>query len=229
METPNFKRTALSTRELTLSAALAAAFVVSTFFPVDAFIGGAGIITFEIILVPVIAFTLRPVPAAVTILIGSLGMSFLQRGITPVFGFLGILVPVVATVLGSVGFHYRFGPIIPWAYVLAGAVYYLGYSRGGTTFWLIPYIIVVISLPVAFSLKESRSIALLALYTTMAEQVSLNILSIGALGLVDGIWAIITPFMLLERTVATVGGYVIIVGLKRGLGARLPTQEYVRR
>ncbi len=229
METPRFKRPSLTTTDITLSAALAAVFVVSTFFPVDAFIGGAGIITFEIILVPVIAFTMRPVLAAVTISIGAVAMALLQGGTTPAFGILGILVPIIATVLGSVAFHYRYGPILPWAYVLSGAVYYLGYSKGGTTFWLIPYIIVIISLPAALSLKEDRSVALLAFYTAMAEQVTLNVLSIGVVGLVGGIWAIITPFMLLERTIATVGSYILIVGLKRGLGARLPSQEYVRR
>ena len=229
METPKLKRPILTTTDITLSAALAAVFIVSTFFPVDAFIGGAGIITFEIILVPVIAFTLRPVLAAVTISIGSVGMALFQGGIIPAFGILGILVPVVATILGSIAFHYRYGPILPWAYVLAGAIYYLGYSKSGTTFWLIPYIIVIISLPVALSLKGDRSVALLAFYTAMAEQVTLNILSIGVVGLVDGIWTIITPFMILERTIATVGSYILIVGLKRGLETRLPTQEYVRR
>ncbi len=220
----------VTTRDLTLSAAFAAVYVISTFLPVTVFIGGAAFITLEIVIIPLIAALLKPVPATISIVMGAVGMAIFQNGVYPVFGVLGLLVPIIATVLGSLAFHSRLGPVLPWAYVLIGAVYYLTYSKGGTLLWLAPYIIVIVSLPLALTAKGNRSTVLLVLYTAMSEQVTLNILSIGVAGLVGGIWTIITPFMFLERTIATLGGTSLIVALKSRLEPRLPlSRELVGR
>ena len=216
------------TKELTLTATLAATFVVSTFLPVSAFIGGAALITSEILIVPVIAAVLRPVWAGIAATAGSLGMAFFQTGIFPVFGPLGLLIPVLATILGSIGFHYRWGPVASWGYVLAGATYYIVYS-GGTPLWLAPYLLVLISLPLVLRMEGTHVTGFLTLYTTMSEQVTMNILSIALLGFVGGIWAIITPFMLLERAIATLGGLFLIVALKNRFGTKLQLGRTTRR
>ena len=230
MESTRIRRQLFATQDLTLSAALAAFYIVSTFIPVDAFIGGAAIISLEIVTVPVIASLLKPVPASATILVGSLGMAVFQTGTFPAFGIFALLVPIIATILGSFAFHYRYGSVLAWAYVLFGAIYYLTYSRGGTLFWLIPYIVVIVSLPLALTITGTRSIIIRAFYTAMTWQVTLNILSIGVAGLLDGFWSIVTPFMLLERTIATVGSVSLIIALKSRLGTRLGlNQELVRR
>src|SRR5713101_9662544 len=122
MESPRIPRTLFTTRDLTLSAALAAFYIVSTFIPVDAFLGGAAIISLEIVTVPVIAFLLKPPQASLTILVGRLGMAVFQTGTFPVFGIFALLVPIIATILGSFTFHYRYGSVLAWAYVLFGAV-----------------------------------------------------------------------------------------------------------
>ncbi len=229
MESTRIRSRLFATQDLTLSAALAAFYIVSTFIPVDAFIGGAAIISLEIVTVPVIAALLKPTQASVTILVGSLGMAVFQTGTFPVFGIFALLVPIIATVLGSFAFHIRYGSVLAWAYVLFGAVYYLTYSKGGTLFWLIPYIIVMVSLPLALTATGTRSITILAFYTAMTWQVTLNILSI-RIGLLDGFWSLVTPFMLFERTIATVGSVSLIIGLKSRLGTRLGlNQELVRR
>ena len=208
-----------TTTELTLAATLAALYVISTLFPISPFIGGGpGFITAEIVMLPLIAALLRPPLATASIVAGSLGMALLGTSIYGTFGPLGILVPIVATVLGSFAFHYRFGFVLPWAYVFSGAVYYLLFSEGGTIVWLIPYFIVIVSPLAAFKLSGSLKVGLLSFYTAMSEQVTLNVISISVLGLVDGIWTIISPFMFVERTVATLGGAVLIVALKSGLG-----------
>src|SRR6266705_234206 len=72
MESTRIRRQLFATRDLTLSAVLAAFYIVSTFIPVDAFIGGAAIISLEIVTVPVMAAILRPSQAAITIIVGSL-------------------------------------------------------------------------------------------------------------------------------------------------------------
>lgn len=212
----------VTTSELTLAATLAALYIVSTFIPISPFIGGGpGFITAEIVMLPLIAALLRPAWAAASITAGSLGMALFGTSIYGSFGPLGILVPIIATILGSFAFHYRLGFLLPWAYVLAGSFYYLLFSKGGTLLWLIPYFMVVVSPGALFRVSGSLRTGLFAFYTAMSEQVTLNVISIAVLGLVGGIWTVITPFMFVERTVATLGGTVLIVALKSRLGIKL--------
>lgn len=223
MQRIRFELTA-TTSELALAATLAAVYIVSTLVPISPFIGGGpGFITAEIVMLPLMAALLRPPLATASITAGSLGMAFFGTSIYGAFGLLGLLVPVIATILGSFAFHHRLGFLFPWSYVLIGAVYYLLFSKGGTLLWLAPYLIVILS-PIVV-LKSNGSIRTLALsfYTAMSEQVTLNVISIAALGLVGGIWSVITPFMYVERTVATLGGATLIVALKSRLGTRLET------
>src|SRR5690242_1251900 len=171
----------LTTTELALTSTLAAVYVVSTLFALTPFIGGPSFITLEIVMIPVIAALLRPILATVTVLIGSLGLALGQPSFYQTFGLPGLLVPILAVALGSIAFHYEWGPFAPWAYVLAGAVYYVLFSKGGTLLWLAPYILVILSLPAALKMREPYRIGLLALYTAMSEQVTMNVLSISLL------------------------------------------------
>src|SRR5213596_1471702 len=217
------------TAELTLAAGLAATYVITTFVPLTPFIGGPGFITLEIVMLPIIAALLRPIPALSTVFVGSLGMALGQPSFYQVFGLPGLLVPLVAVGAGSIAFHYRLGPVVPWAYVLAGAVFYVALSKGGTLFWLVPYLLVIVSLPAAFRLKNNPRIGILTFYTAMTEQVSLNILSISLLSLTGPVWLGITPLMYLERTIATFGGAAGIVALKSALGGRLDIAKRIRK
>src|SRR5216684_951113 len=206
------------TAELTLAAGLAATYIITTFIPLTPFIGGPGFITLEIVMLPIIAALLRPIPAPATVFVGSLGMALGQPSFYQLFGLPGFLIPLIAVAAGSIAFHYRLGPFAPWSYVLVGALYYITFSQGGTVLWLAPYALVIFSLPSALVLKGNLRIVLLCLDTAMAEQVSLNILSIGVLGIVGPTWAVITPFMFGERALATIVGTSAIVALKSGLG-----------
>lgn len=210
-----------NTLRLTLASSFAALFIISTFFPLTPFIGGPQFITVEILLVPVIAAILRPVFATVTVFIGTLGMVAGGTSFYGTFGLPGILIPVIAVALGSVAFHYRLGALFPWSYVLAGSIYYLVFSKGGTLLWLVPYALVIFSVPVLFRLEGTTRIGILALYTVMCEQVTMNIFSISLLNLVGPVWLVITPFMYSERALAAVGGTLLIVALKSRLGTRL--------
>src|SRR5437879_11173998 len=152
------------TAELTLAAGLAATYIITTFIPLTPFIGGPGFITLEIVMLPIIAALLRPIPALATVFVGSLGMALGQPSFYQVFGLPGLLIPLIAVGAGSLSFHYRLGPFIPWAYVLTGAVYYITLSKGGTLFWLVPYFLVIVSLHVAFRLTSHPRIGLLTCY-----------------------------------------------------------------
>ena len=221
-------QTRVATKELALASTLAAVYIVSAFFALTPFIGGPGFITLEIVMLPIMAFLLRPILATVAVLVGSLASAFIQTGFYSAFGLAGLLIPVLAVALGSIAFHYEWGAIAPWAYVLAGAIYYILSSKGGTLFWLAPYILVIVSLPVALRLREPYRLGLLALYTAMSEQVTLNVLSISLLSLTGAFWTGVTPLMFLERTVATLGGFAVIVALKSRLGTRLELGHVLR-
>jgi hypothetical protein len=209
------------TAELTLTAGLAAIYAITAYLPLSKFIGGPGFITLEIVMLPIIAALVRPPLAVAAVFVGSLVAALGQSSFVAAFGPLGLLIPLIAVGTGSIAFHYRLGPLIPWAYVLIGAVYYVALSNGGTLFWLAPYFLVIISIPAIFRIHDKLRIGLLSLYTAMAEQVTLNILSISVLGLTGGFWLGVTPLMYAERTLATIGGAAGIVALKSGLGGRL--------
>jgi hypothetical protein len=216
------------TVDLALASSMAGIYIVSTFFPVSPFIGGGpGFITLEIVMLPVIAFLLRPVLATTTVFIGSLGMALGQPSYYQVFGLLGFLIPIITVAIGSAAFHYRLGPIFPWAFVQVGALFYITFSQGGTLFWLVPYTLVTFSLPLALRFKGRSRLALTCLYTAMTEQAVLNILSIGLLGLVGPVWAVITPFMYGERALATMVGSMTVVALKSGMGTTLDLKDPV--
>jgi hypothetical protein len=221
-------QTRVTTIELALTSTLAAVYIVSAFFALTPFIGGPGFITLEIVMLPIIAFLLRPILATVAVLVGSLGSVFIQTGFYSAFGFAGLLIPLLAVALGSIAFHYEWGAIVPWGYVLAGAVYYILFSEGGTLLWLAPYILVIASLPAALRVKDPYRLGLLALYTAMSEQVTLNVLSISLLNLTGVFWIGVTPLMFLERTIATLGGFAVIVALKSRLGTRLELGHVLR-
>jgi len=214
------------TAELTLTAGLAAIYAITTYVPLSKFIGGPGFITLEILMLPIIAALLRPFLALAAVFVGSLVAALGQSSFTAAFGPLGLLIPMIAVGTGSVAFHYSLGPIIPWTYVLAGAAYYIALSQGGTLFWLLPYFLVIVSLPAIFRTRDKPRTGLLSFYTAMAEQVTLNIFSISILGLTGAFWLGVTPLMYAERTLATVGGATGIVALKSGLGGRLDLVEH---
>src|SRR5438445_3776062 len=122
------------TAELTLAAGLAATYIITTFIPLTPFIGGPGFITLEIVMLPIIAALLRPIPALATVFVGSLGMALGQPSFYQVFGLSGLLIPLAAVGAETIAFHYRLAPIVTWPHLLAGAVYYIALSKGATLF-----------------------------------------------------------------------------------------------
>src|SRR2546426_5210635 len=83
------------TAELTLAAGLAATYIITTFIPLTPFIGGPGFITLEIVMLPIIAALLRPIPALATVFFGSLRMAPGQPRFYPVLGLPRLLISLV--------------------------------------------------------------------------------------------------------------------------------------
>src|SRR6266566_2486107 len=128
-----------------------------------------------------------------------------------------VMLPIIAALLR---------PISALATVFVGSLgMALGQPSFYQVFWLVPYLLVIVSLPAAFRLKNNPRIGLLTFYIAMTEQVTLNILSISILSLTGPVWSVITPLMYVERAIATLGGAAGIVALKSGLGGRLDLMD----
>lgn len=159
---------------------------------------------------------LRPREAIIVAILAPLGLFVFQLSLIPIFGFFGILIPAMAIILGSLGFHRSY--LIPTAYVVFGLVWYVLFS-GGTFLWLLPYFIVIV-LALAnqfhsFAKGGKWDILLHSLEVTVCELVTMNIGSISILHLPGGLWLLITPVMYFERSVAVIGSAVILLALIR--------------
>lgn len=213
-----------TTRRLVLTGMFAGLFAISTLIPVSVFIGGAGFITLEIVLLPIIAFLLEPWQAFGAALFGSAVAYAFGLGLAPVFGPFSLLISPLAAYLGSVAFHYDekwfkwSSPIwlaLPLSYIGFGIIYYLLYSKGPVV-WLTPYALAVIAvLYRPFAKDVTGKIAIGCLATAICEQVGMNVASISLAGLVGPIWLAIAPFMFTERTIATVGSLLAIKAVLR--------------
>lgn len=205
-----------STRRLALVALSVALYVAANAIPIDAFIGGAGFITAGIIILPVVAGLLRPWDALVTGFLASVALFVFQLSFIPLFGFYGILIPILGMTLGSLGFHKSL--LYPSGFLVFGTVWYVVYS-GGTLVWLLPYALalglVLTKLSGFVKLTRKWGIAVFCLAATMCELVAMNIGSVSVLGLHGDFWLGTTPFMFLERTVAVVGSSGVLLALVR--------------
>lgn len=205
----------IETSELSKVAALSALFVVASVIPISSFIGGAGFISLSLIFVPVMAYLFKPKAAALSALVGCAVVYVLQIGIGPIFGPVSLLIPPAGAVLGSVSFRSRVGTLASCVYVLLGGAIYTVMS-GGTMLWLVPYLAVLASLPLVVYSTRWRILAL-CFYSTMCELSTMTLASITILKLPSTLWLIICPFMFYERTVATVGSFLLISGLRKGM------------
>lgn len=183
--------------------------------PISSFIGGAGFVTLGEVFVPVMAVMLKPKAALLAGLVGTFVVYALQLATAPVYGPVSIVIPVAGIFLGSLAVHTRLGKFVAWAYVLFGAAFYAVFS-GGTLAWLAPYILVAVTLPLVLVVTRWR-FPLLCLYASMCELATMTIASITLLSLHGPVWAVITPFMFFERSVATGGAILVLSGLKKAM------------
>jgi hypothetical protein len=204
------------TRRITLIAAFSALYIVGNTIPISAFIGGAGFITAGIILLPVIARLLKPKEAIVGAITIPLGLFVLQLSIIPIFGFYGFFIPASGIIFGSLGFYRSY--LYPAGYVAFGALWYIIFANG-TLLWLLPYFLIIIMTMMnqvrRFKVDDRLNVVLHSFNASMCELVTMSIGSISLLHLPRELWAIITPFMYLERAIAIIGASLILLALIR--------------
>jgi hypothetical protein len=203
----------ISTREISLMAVLAALYAVSFFLPFSQFIGGAAFITFSIIILPILCKFLRPIPAMVAGVIGMAIAASVGVGLAPVYGLYSFAIPLVAGLLGSLSFHYRWGAIPGIAFLAVCGYLYAAYS-GGTLLWLVPYAAAIIAAIIGLLVYNDKRksavwnrtswiviIGCFIYLTTMIENATMNLGSIFILQLPGPLWTVITPVSILERVI----------------------------
>jgi len=195
----------ISSRQIALVSILAAMYAVTSFFPISVYIGGEGLITANVVILPVIAYLFDPVYAAAASLIGAMVMFATGASITPVYGLLTPLVTLSGGLFGSLTKKNRFAAV-PFALVGLGS--YLFFSRG-TPLWAVFYVLPVIT---AFLSGGSSILYILnvCVATTISELVAMDLGSIFLLKFPGFLWIIILPFAVYERAVSVIGSYALI-------------------
>lgn len=194
-----------SSREVSVIALLAALYAAASFLPISVYIGGEGFITANVVILPLIAYVLDPLLAALTAGLGSIAMYAAGASITPIYGIMTPLVPLSGALIGSLAKKSRFAAV-PW--MLLGIVSYLVWS-GGTALWVLFYLV-----PMGTALIPHRwrgvQVLNVCAAASIAELVAMDLGSIFLLGFQGFLWLIILPFAVYERAVAIVGSYLLV-------------------
>lgn len=203
---------------ISLTAIFAALYVVFSIIPIGTpFIGGATVMSLNLVMTPIIGF-LGPVFGSAAALIGS----FIALGVAPhtaIFGIFSPLVPLTGVLCVVLGLRRSTMPIAGIFVLGTSAIFLL--MRFEAFWFVLPHISVAIFMIIVRTFKIRSEIQLLSvcMVGTFGEQCAMFMLSIFVLNLPAALFGfIIFPFMLYERCVGFIGSFVILLALqKRGL------------
>lgn len=228
----------MNTRQVAMTAVWAAVYAVALLIPFSQFIGGAGFITLGIILVPVFCKMLKPISAMVAGIFGMVIAASVGAAIVPVYGMFSFVIPLAAGLLGSLAFHYRWGAVPGIIFLGICSFLYATYS-GGTLLWIVPYAVAImagIGTIFVYNFKKQSTAwskttwlvitGFCIFLTTTIENATMNLGSIFILKLPGDLWGVITPVSILERTIAWVLAFVILLGLWKRFGGKIKELEY---
>lgn len=201
-----------STKQIAMISVFASLYSIASFLPISIYIGGEGLITLNIVILPVIAYLFDPIYAATTAFIGALVMLFTGASITPVYGWLTPLIPLAGGLLGSISKKTSLGSVF---FMIIGFISFIVYS-GGTLIWTMFYVF-----PMVTALLRRRSVRFqilnICVTTTICELISMDLGSIFLLGFPSFLWTLILPFAIYERAVAIFGSFALINIFRRYL------------
>jgi len=206
-----------ASRELALAICFAALYAICAAIPISVFIGGSGMITAAIIMLPLMVELLNPATAVLAAFLGTLAMYSLNLAVAPVFGPPAILIPLVGAICGAAT-KTKVSVLPGLIWITSEMVLYLQFS-GGTPAWIVPYL-VTIGLCFCYFIDERWQMISRAAITAISEQATMNALCIFQLQLPGELWAFITPFMYFERTVAVAGSVLLALAVRRYVGKR---------
>ena len=209
-------------REVSMTAILAALFVVLGLIPFSVFIGGPAMITAAIVVVPLMAYILSPTWAFVSGAMGGLVTLAFMTGYGPVMGPYTILIPSMAACIGSIGFHSKGWKLIipPMALLGELLIYIVHYDGQATLLWGVHYVIAIVIFAVGVimakvQVKNPIAIVGNTAITTMMENAMLNLGSMFIIALPATLWTVIAPASWMERTLATIGSVIIITAIDK--------------
>jgi len=211
-------------KELTMTALMATIYIVLNAIPISQFIGSAIFIPLSIIFIPVMAWLLTPKNAAIASIIGGLGSLIFNPVGTAGMGVFAILVPFIATTVGSLTIHsnYRYATIV-WLVVEFG-IYIFRYSGEAPLAWGTHYLIAALLAGYGV-MSGKRDPIWYAASIAMSENAVLNVFSMYVVGLPAGVWNFILVPSMIERIIATVGSILIIKAITKTIPQAVPQLE----
>jgi len=193
----------------------AALYTVASLIPFSIFIGASSLLTLNVIITPIIAIVLSPLDALATSAIGGLLAIWLAPN-QAIFGPTTLLLPITGALLGSMLFHKpKIGaPISASMLIVIASLYIM--ARASFPFWIAPHILAAVSAISSLFMKSIRKkILITALTSTMCEQAAMLIQAVYILQLPSEMFMMAFPFMIYERLIGTLGGFLVIECLIR--------------
>lgn len=204
----------MKSKELTLISILATLYAVTGLISISPFIGAPSFLGLNLLIVPVIALTLQPQHAFMSAMTGGL-LGLMLASSQAMFGPLSVLLPVIGATLGSLTYNDRPRGDL-WTAIFLGLAIAIYAGRGGSLLFVVPHILAVIA-SILVNRQDRYRIPLTVFASTICEQGMMMILAVLVLGLPGPAFIGILPLMLYERTVATIGGTLLVLGIKRVL------------
>ncbi len=209
-----------NTVDLSLAAMVGAIYILTNMIPISQFIGSAVFIPLSIVVVPVMAWILRPRYAALASIIGGLGSLVLNPIGTAGMGVFAVLIPFVAVTLGSITIHVNGWTSIIWI-IVEFIIYIIRYNGEATYLWGTHYAVAAVIGIYALTTKKKSAIWLVPAIT-MGENAMLNLFSMYVVNIAAPIWSFIVIPSILERSIAAVGAIILIKGLAKALPQLVP-------
>jgi len=200
----------VKSRDIAISSIFAAAYAITSYFPISVYIGGEALITANVMILPLIAYVLDFPYAILTAFIGALAMYFTNTSIAPVYGPFTLLIPVLGVFFGNLTKKSSVAAI-PW--IAFGAASYYLYS-GGTPLYLSLHVFEVVINLLSLRLERLRTINC-CVSTTISELIAMDLGNLFLMEFPSFLWTIILPLAIYERAVAVASSFILIKGLER--------------
>ena len=214
---------ALRTARIGVFAALYAA---TSLIPISMFIGAPSFLALNLIITPAIALLLPPAEALLTAFIGSL-IGIWIAPYQAIFGPFTILLPTVGATVGSLAYHKtKLGSPIAAIFLIATMTAFV-MKIVEFPYWIIPHAFALILVLIALFKLTPRKIRV-PIYTfiaTICEQATMMMFAVYLLLLPWIVFATAFPLMIYERIVGTVGGALLVYGVRKAAPKYFPTLE----
>lgn len=204
-----------TSKSIALISILAALYIVTSFIPVSMFIGAQSFLSLALIITPIIAVTLEPIQALTCSAIAGIVMAFINPS-SATFGLLTPLLPIMGATSGSIIYHKQTKLLALTILFLVGTILFYTVNRPEFPYWIIPHALaVILAITTRFIKRKEVELIFSTFTATMCEQAAMLLLAVGILNLPTQVFQAAFPLMLYERSLATIGGWLILISLRK--------------